>query len=250
MDRQPTRSKRVTKDRRFDKTQLRASSHGRTVHRDYAAHFFRWGWVARQIKQGESVLDIGCGQDQPLLYILGSRKQTVPDVYVGVDLNNIPNKSHVNWADVIDGFDFVTNGESFMMANYTPFDKAVCFEVIEHMCPGDGARLLQQIFACLRPGGILYLSTPVFDGLAAANHVHEYTIPELAVAIGVAGFTLLKRIGTFASKPTIVRVLSEPERKMYDEMEEWFGGDVLSTIFAFKYPDASRNNVWVCQRPE
>ena len=247
MLRQPTRSKRVREDRRFDKTQLHAAGHGRTVHRDYAAHFFRWGWVSRQVKQGESILDIGCGQDLPLLYILGSRIQTVPEVYVGVDLNAIPKKSNVRWADIYDNFDFVTNGKK-LEQKYTPFDLAVCFEVIEHMMPEDGAKLLENIHFLLRPEGYLYLSTPVFDGQAAANHLHEYTIPELQLALQAAGFYTERRIGTFASKPAIKPALKPWEREGYDELEEWFGGDVMSTIFAFNHPDQSRNNLWVCKK--
>ena len=225
------------------------------MHRDYAAHFFRWGWVARQIKQGQSVLDIGCGQDQPLLYILGSRMQTVPDVYVGVDLNSIPKKSHVRWADVLDNYDFVTNGKK-LEKYYTPFDVAVCLEVIEHMGTEDGAKLLENISYLLAPGGILYLSTPVFDGQAAANHIHEYTIPELAAAIAGAGFEVKRRIGTFASKPAIRQAAYEARDtaalEVYDRLEQWFGGDVMSTFLAPLYPDASRNNLWVChnRRPE
>lgn len=253
MERQPTRSKRVREVRRFDKTQLHASGHGRTVNRDYAAHFFRWGWVARQVKQGESILDVGCGQDLPLLYILGNRIQTVPDVYVGVDLNQIPKKSGVRWADIYDNFDFVTNGRKLVDDKYTPFDKAICFEVIEHMMPEDGAKLLANLLYALRPGGTLYLSTPIFDGLAAANHLHEYTAPELKIMIEATGFKVTKRIGTFASKPAIRNAMisagDNAGIEVYDRLEEWFGGEVMSTFIAALYPDASRNNLWVCEKP-
>ena len=247
---QPQRSRRVRETRRFDKTQLKAAGHGRTVNRDYAAHFFRWGWAARQIKQGESILDVGCGQDQPLLYVLASRIQTVPDVYVGVDLNRIEKKSACKWADIHDEFDFVNRGKWLVDSEkgYTPFDKAVCFEVIEHMEKADGVQLLENLHYCLRTGGTLYLSTPVFDGYRAANHIHEYTIPELAEMLGTAGFIVTRRIGTFASKPEIRPVLDEHERNVYQRLEEWFGGDVLSTIFASLHPDQSRNNLWCCEK--
>jgi SAM-dependent methyltransferase len=266
--RQPTRSKRVTPERRFDRTQLRLSGHGRTVHRDYASHVLRWnfvvnqlnyiedlftkyGWVHRHVKQGLSILDIGCGQDQPLLYILGARIQTVPEVYVGVDLNPIKNKSRVRWADVLDQFDFVNNWKK-LEDDYTPFDVAVCFEVIEHMSVEDGDRLLAGIFGLLRPGGVAYLSTPVFDGLAAANHIHEYTIPELRQHIEGAGFRVLERYGTFASKPAIKAAMGgKPEQvELYNRLEKWFGGEVMSVLLAPLYPDHSRNNLWVIQKPE
>jgi 2-polyprenyl-3-methyl-5-hydroxy-6-metoxy-1,4-benzoquinol methylase len=293
MERQPTRSKRVREDRRFDKTQLRASGHGRTVHRDYASHvlrwnfvaqqsaqhdqgevdtttpiapylrniFFKYGWVAREVKQGMKILDVGCGQDQPLLYILGARIQTVPELYVGVDLNRIMKKSNVRWARIHDEYNFVDNdwpdrtlGPSHdLREKYGEFDVAVNFEVIEHMAVEDGKRLLTAIFRCLKSGGVLYLSTPVFDGLAAANHIHEYTIPELQAAIETAGFKIEHRYGTFASKYPIWDAMIKAGRpdhlKTYQELEKWFGGDVLATFMAPLYPDASRNNLWVCRKP-
>lgn len=282
---QPTRSKRVVAARRFDKTQLRASGHGRTVHRDYASHalrwsfvandiaerttdayatieeyvhpylqkiFFRYGWVGKEIKQGMKILDVGCGQDQPLLYVLGARIQTVPELYVGVDLNRIMKKSSVRWARIHDEFDFVNNGQQ-LIDKYGPFDVVVNFEVIEHMGTEDGKVMLAKFFSALKPGGRLYLSTPVFDGQAAANHVHEYTIPELKAAIEEAGFTIANRYGTFASKYDITDAMNKAKDieaiKMYNRLEKWFGGDALSVVMAPLYPDASRNNMWVCVKP-
>jgi 2-polyprenyl-3-methyl-5-hydroxy-6-metoxy-1,4-benzoquinol methylase len=307
MERQPTRSKRVREDRRFDKTQLRASGHGRTVHRDYGAHvlrwnfvaeemlqphlsgsaklkateimlesdrlgeveayvpdylrkiFFRYGWVARQVKQGMKILDVGCGQDQPLLYVLGARIQTVPELYVGVDLNRISKKSGVRWAKIYDEYDFIKNfdtqegGRHHLSETHGHFDTITCFEVIEHMSSDDGRTLLSGLRACLADRGRLYLSTPVFDGMAAANHIHEWKIGELQEAIEQAGFVVERRLGTFASKPDIRHAMRKAGRedhlKAYDELEQWFGGDVMSCFMAPLYPDASRNNLWVCKKP-
>ncbi len=270
IERQPTRSKRVREDRRFDKTQLKVSGHGRTVHRDYAAHVLRWnyvvnqasylndiflkyGWVQRQLDAGLSILDIGCGQDQSLLYVIGARKDLVPECYLGIDLNRIAKKSACRWAEIWDEFDFVNNNGK-VLEKYEPFDVATCFEVIEHMAPEDGDKLLAGIFNCLRPGGVAYLSTPVFNGSAAANHIHEYTIPELQEAIERAGFRVEKRLGTFASKPDIKHAMAGAleyscHRTVYHELEQWFGGDVLACFMAPLFPDASRNNMWVIAKP-
>lgn len=271
VSKQPTRSKRVTAERRFDKTQLRISGHGRIVHRDYAAHvlrwrfvanqvsylndiFFKYGWTHRQLEAGLSILDIGCGQDQPLLYVIGARKDLVPECYLGIDLNRIMKKSHVRWAEIWDEFDFVNHHER-VLAKYTPFDVAVCFEVIEHMAPADGDKLLAGIFECLRPGGVAYISTPVFNGLAAANHIHEHTVSELQMAVERAGFKVEKRIGTFASKPDVKAACAangeEGKRhwQTYQELEHWFGGDVMSTFLSALYPDSSRNNLWILVKP-
>jgi 2-polyprenyl-3-methyl-5-hydroxy-6-metoxy-1,4-benzoquinol methylase len=210
--------------------------------------FLKYGWIHRQLRQGLSILDVGCGQNLNLLYALGARIQTVPDLYVGVDLNGLSKKPKVQWADIFDNFDFVTNGKN-LEQKYTPFDVAVCFEVIEHMSPADGLKMLENINFLLRPGGVLYLSTPVFNGSAAANHIHEYTIPELHKAFTNTNFAVDRRIGTFASKPDIKAVLSPAQKEVYGEMEEWFGGDVMATIMAYNHPDQSRNNLWVARKP-
>jgi SAM-dependent methyltransferase len=213
--------------------------------------FFRYGWVAKQVKKGMKILDVGCGQDQPLLYVLGARIQTVPELYVGVDLNNITRKSGVRWSKIYDNFDFTSKWEGIRNA-HGEFDLAVCFEVLEHMAPEDGALLLTAIRGCLRDGGQLFLSTPVFDGMAAANHIHEYEIPELDGLLRAQGFEVVTRYGTFASKPEIRHAMKKAGRedhlKTYDELERWFGGDVISTFMAPLYPDASRNNLWVCKK--
>jgi 2-polyprenyl-3-methyl-5-hydroxy-6-metoxy-1,4-benzoquinol methylase len=297
VERQPTRSKRVVADRRFDKTQLRARGHGRTVHRDYAAHAFRWnftahyiqdlanikialdslnvmctaattqeeldrimklesyiediflkyGWVQRHVKQGLKILDVGCGQDQPLLYVLGARMPTVPELYVGVDLNRIGKKSQVRWAKIHDELDF-TNHTNWLLTTYGEFDLVTCFEVIEHMQVEDGAKLLRGIHKMLEPGGRLFLSTPVFNGSAAANHCHEWTIPELWNELETQGFSILHRYGTFASKYDIYGVLSKEQQATYDKLERYYGNDILSCMYAPLYPDQSRNNLWICSR--
>ena len=77
---QPTR-RVVRPPRRFDQTQLKGSALGYMVHRDYAAHFFRWGWATRFIKAGARVLDLGCGQEQPLAKVLIPRLTYVPKLY-------------------------------------------------------------------------------------------------------------------------------------------------------------------------
>ena len=214
----------------------------------------KYGWVQHEVKQGASVLDVGCGQDQPLLYVLGARLNTVPDCYLGIDLNNITRKSNVRWAEIWDNFDFVSNWET-VLTKYTPFDFAVCLECVEHMMPEDGVKLLKGLFGCLKPGGKLYLSTPVFNGMAAANHLHEYEIEELNQIIHDVGFQVVHRYGTFASKPEIREAMRRAGRThdhlaVYDELSEWFGGELLACLMAPLYPNSSRNNLWVCRRPD
>lgn len=237
-------------NRRFDTTQLHESGHGRRVHRDYAAHFFRWGWVSRFVKSREtSILDVGCGQDTPLVYVLTGSLSTVPSAYVGVDLNKLKKKPGMSWVSGIeDEFSFVDDWRE-IESKYGTFDLVSCFEVIEHMHKSDGLRLLEGIAGCLADDGTAMLSTPVYNGKKmAANHIHEWTIDELAEAIDGAGLRAVERFGTFASWNDIKKVCTADEKMLLDQTGKFYGGDVLACFLAPKYPDASRNNAWVLKK--
>src|SRR4029077_12998145 len=195
-------------DREFDKTSLRANTHGKWVHRDYGAHFFRWGFAGRFVEQGKTdILDVGCGVDVPMIDVLTMPMNQVPHSYVGVDFNNPPQKPPTRtWATLHWNFDFTKNHKKLGQ-----FDLATCFEVLEHMHTEDGLKLLKGLKVCLRPAGKILLSTPVFNGKAAANHLHEYTVPELTAVIGRAGLRVERRFGTFASQRDLKKVAQPAE---------------------------------------
>lgn len=240
-------TKKQNLDRRFDQTQLRESGHGQRVHRDYAAHFFRWGFAAKFVKPGMKVLDLGCGQDLPLHNTLSSSLSTVPQLYVGVDLNRI-NRRGAKWATIKDEFNFIDRYQE-VIDDHGKFDVITCFEMIEHMHAVDGQNLLRAARRCLADGGKFLLSTPVYNGKRmAANHIKEYTIDELRTQISDAGLKITERYGTFASWPEIKKVLTEGERKLYEQLNRYYSHEVLSCFLAPKYPDASRNNIWILEK--
>jgi hypothetical protein len=104
----------------------------------------------------------------------------------------------------------------------------------------------------------------VFDGHQAKNHVHEYTIPELQQLVEAAGFTVVRRYGTFANVATCLPAIErwayerlldrqadvgEGEfiagfRQLWKELQEFHSPDVLANFVAPVIPDESRNNVW------
>lgn len=241
-------SKTVSRDTRdYDTTQLHASGHGRSLHRDYSAHFFRWSFARRFITAKDDVLEVGCGQDRPLASILTGGAAAHVNTYVGVDLNAL--KSSNSQRLTFHGeFNFVERYRELIKNK--KFDVVIHFEVIEHMKVDLGAKMLKACFECLKPGGIMLMSTPCYDGVRhAANHIHEYTVPELQKAVEKAGFKVERRFGTFMDIKNIKKYGTNEQHGLMKCLGEYFDNDALSNIFGPLFPDHSRNNLWVCRRP-
>lgn len=242
-------------DREFDTTQLREAGHGRTLHRDYSAHFWRWSFARRFITAKDDVLEIGCGEDKPLAKILTGGAAAHVNHYTGVDLNKLKpsNSQRLNF---IGEFNFIARYKELLKSKPGGWDVLVNYEVIEHMKVEHGTSLLKSMFECTKAGGVLLLSTPVYDGKRhAANHIHEYTVPELAAAIQKAGYVVEQRFGTFMDIKHIGKVAPNADtellaaiKKVRSGLEQYFDNDAISNIFGCLYPDHSRNNLWVCRK--
>lgn len=245
MEAQPIRRGAPREERRFDQTQLKASKFGYRVHRDYAAHFFKWGFATRHVLPSSRVLEVGCGQDLPLVNVLAMGPRYTPAEYLGVDMN-VLNGHCPPWARTIGKFNFVDQHQELPQEH---FNLGVCIEVIEHMNVEDGRELLTGFRECLisddSQAPVLILSTPVFNGKAAKNHVHEYTIPELRQLLNETGWEVEERFGTFASYPVIRRVVKPAELEILEGIREFYSDEVAACFLAPLYPDHSRNNVWI-----
>jgi len=82
-------TKESSRDARdYDTTQLHEAGHGRTLHRDYSAHFWRWSFARRFITAKHNVLEVGCGEDKPLSKILTGRAAAHVNHYTGFLTSN------------------------------------------------------------------------------------------------------------------------------------------------------------------
>ena len=252
------KTREVSRDERdYDTTQLHMAGHGRTLHRDYSAHFFRWSFARRFITCEDDVLEVGCGEEKPLSKILTGGTAPCVKNYVGVDLNKLK-PSNAKRLTFHGEFNFVERYKELLKEHGgVGFDVLVHFEVIEHINVELGKKFLKAAYECLKPGGVMLMSTPCYDGVRhAANHIHEYTVPELQAAVEKAGFEVEKRFGTFMDIKHIGKVapdfdpsLQDAVKKLRSALGEYYDNDAMSCFFAPLYCDHSRNNLWVCRKP-
>jgi 2-polyprenyl-3-methyl-5-hydroxy-6-metoxy-1,4-benzoquinol methylase len=254
------KTKVVERDARdFDTTQLHEAGHGRTLHRDYSAHFFRWSFARRYIKATDTVLEIGCGQDKPLSKILTGGAAASVGKYVGVDLNKLKPSSSQRLT-FIGEFNFIERFKELLKLHPEGYDVIVCMEVIEHFHSRFMPAFIKAVSACLKPGGKLLLSTPVYDGKRmAANHINEMDVPTLQAHIEKGRLKVARRFGTFMDIKHIGKVepqvpgmdnkkLLEAIKLTRQGLEQYFDNDAISNIFGCLYPDNARNNLWVVEK--
>ena len=243
-------------DRDYDTTQLREAGHGKTLGRDYTAHWHRWSFARRFITAKHNVLEIGCGEDRPLSKILTGGAAAHVNTYVGCDINKLK-PSASQRLTFLGEFNAVERWKELQKLRPEGYDVVVHLEVIEHMAVKHGAALLKTCFNLLKPGGAMLMSTPCYDGKRhAANHIHEYEVAELQKATEKAGFKVERRFGTFMD---IKHIGKSPNAKVFDNklvktladaLGEYYDNDAISCIFAPLYPDHARNNLWVCRKPK
>ena len=263
---QPTSkaSSKVKEHGDYDNTSLDPSVYATKIHRDYLAHVMRWGWIIRQIRRRAGlnkelqIIEVGCGRETSLFKALASgTSPALPKRMTLVDINKLK-ESKVKWTDFRSNFDFVTRWPE-LQAEGLVYDMAVNTEVIEHITTPLGLAMLNGVYQLLAPGGDFFISTPVYNGHRAVNHIREYTVPELQEMLELSGFEVVKRYGTFASWNDIKRgvrsdeSLNEDQKQWflekYNEVADFYGHDVMACYAAPLYPDFSRNNVWHCRKP-
>jgi hypothetical protein len=110
-----------------------------------------------------------------------------------------------------------------------------------------GQALLRIMHDLISPEGTILLSTPVFNGHAAENHIHEYKTLELKGEIEDAGLQVKARYGTFMNIAGI-RQMAQRHQELAMELSEYFDSNAVSCFFAPLYPDLARNNLWVIKR--
>ncbi|MDX1495358.1 MAG: class I SAM-dependent methyltransferase [Longimicrobiales bacterium] len=226
-----------------DTTQLKLENFRFQPHKDYLGHVLRWGFASRFVDRKTRVLDVGCGQEFPFLRSLGgSSASTVPEQYVGVDMNALPEPPARKWADVWEKTD-VAEQTADLLEEYGPFSLIVCFEVYEHVPPRLALPFLRALGELLAEDGRMVFSTPVYchSFKMARNHVNERTKAEVEDDLCRAGFKVVDQFGTFGNYRDYVKMLSREEREAYERQRAFYGDELMGCYLAPRFPEASRN---------
>jgi len=216
------------------------------IHRDYIAHALRWTHVIKYLNAKSryttaQILDIGCGKEVPLAKTMYSSRMIVKD-YLGVDVNKltVPDMFHTGKFPIR-----LISGDITELD--LPKDRNIitCFEIIEHIEPEHVHRVLNKIKEVMTLDGIAFISTPVFNGKAAANHVNEMTYETVGKMLEDHGFEIENRYGTFASITDYKDQLKNWDLELaFDALREYYDVNFLAVIFAPLFPRHSRNVIW------
>ncbi|GAA0546838.1 hypothetical protein GCM10010172_30690 [Paractinoplanes ferrugineus] len=225
-------------------------------------------YIAERCPAGAKVVDICCGRglQLPTLYRYAPGLQQ----YVGLDLaaGNIAEArariAHLDAhyglqrfpiefveCDVSDPWPTAAVGDGFDVAVYT--------SALEHLPRELAIASLQHAAAALRPGGVLYLSTPETPGLAPRPlqyrvHVYEWNSAELEPILAECGLVVQEKVGLLPPSPdetsaALAEEFGEGARTWYQRLRETVSPALLDTVAAAAVPRAATEMLYVCRRP-
>jgi len=239
-------------EREFDQTQLKLAQFQYQPHKDYLGHIFRWGFASRFVTRKTKVLDVGCGQEMPFARSLGgANPSSVPQLYVGCDLNKIKDPVTRKNFNTLDEFNFIKSYRR-IIKKFDKFDLIVNFEVFEHMQMKHGRKMLKGFKKCLSRHGKLVFSMPVYSDRykMAKNHINELRKEEIEKELHKAGFKIIEQFGTFANWNDITKIATKKEILLHKTLGQFYGNEILGCFLSPKYPEAARNITHVCVHEE
>jgi len=243
-------------NREIDKTHLSidVAEQRLFLHRDYIAHCFRWSHIVKYLLtrrqyRGKHILDIGCGKDLPLPRLMYST-MFVDFKYTGCDMNKLT--LHPMLQPAVDNGKIEiellgqTDASVIKDLKFGKADIIISFECLEHMHPRICRRLLANIYELLADDGVVFISTPCFNGSAANNHVSELTYEALGAVLEDLDFNIDSHYGTFISQRDLYTRIKEDEHltKLCHKLNDYYNSEIFSVIFAPLYPELARNVIW------
>ena len=259
----------MKKTREIDKTYLslnKATERG-LIHRDYIAHCLRWTHMLRVCGRKSTevtVIDVGCGVEAPLAKTIYTAKLS-PKLFIGVDagpikpLKSMEKRDEYKWWPSTEFTKEVAEDAMEMIEDFTSGGPiyVTSFEVLEHMHPTKCVETVEAIAEVLhdynewgdRPCEA-YISTPCYNGKAAANHINEMTYEALGSLFERNDLAILDKWGTFASQKDYKDLLSREELDIFNKLSRYYDSNLVSNIFAPMFPSRARNVIWRLGTPD
>lgn len=225
-------------------------------------------FIAERCPTGARVVDVCCGRglQLPTLYRCAGPLER----YVGLDLspdNLAEARATVARLDTAYGASPfpVTFVECDVAQPWPPdavgsgFDVAVYTSALEHLPRELAEASLRHAFAALRPGGLLYLSTPNTPGdpprpLQYRVHVYEWNTAELEPVLTDCGFEVEEQVGLLPPDPervieALTTAYGASACAWYRRLRETVPAALLATVVAAAIPQAATEVLYVCRRP-
>ncbi len=188
-----------------------------------------YNFIVNQIKSTDRVADISCGNGFGTIVLAEKAASAYGCDYSkeAIDYAKEMTKGHSN-------INFKVKDLNIDTIEGRQFDVIVSLETIEHL--KDPARFISMLAACLKPEGILFLSTPNKLHSKHDNpfHINELSYPELARLLKSNGLEVMNLwgavevgdIGSKARKPvSVIATAILPKA-----MREWLGRRVHMTF--------------------
>ncbi len=251
----------------YNKTQLNPDTcfERHVFHRDQFAHYLRWTHALKRLELGMNVLDFGCGSGNMAEVMYRNRYKG--NCYLGLDIRKQTIKTNeekfknVPWI-YFKEVDLCSTYFKLPLSGVNPekslleigFDLITCFEVAEHITKKNVPQFLTNIKKCCSSKTTLLISTPCFDESvgAADNHiingeVCEMTYLEFKNYLIIAGFEIINKWGTFASKRDYKKLIPEDLLPYFNKLNEYYDDNLISNLMAPLFPEQSRNVLWECK---
>lgn len=220
-------------------------------------------FIAERCPAGAAVVDVCCGRGLQLPVL--ARYAPHIDRYVGLDISprNLDEARHriadldrsTGWRFRIDLVECDVAGK---WPELTPFDVAVYTSALEHLPREQAVASLRNACAALRPGGVMFLSTPNTPGPAPRPlqhrvHVYEWNSEELLPVLADCGFTVHDIVGLL---PPVSADIAEIVGNAYgpgaarwlDRMRRVVPEPFLGPVVASALPDDAAEVMYVCAR--
>jgi len=207
------------------------------------SHLFRYAYALKNIKNKDTILDIGCGYCNLKLMLYRNRYKIK---YIGIDIS-LPALKYAISQKTTNPYLLIKKDISLGLPfNLESIDKIIMFEVIEHFEKDVAIKILKEAHRVIKNNGTFLLSTPnkINENKLYEDHIYEWKLSELKETLNSIGFTIIDTFGCYYNKDSLH--LSKIENEVYLNFKRFLPPSILNQIFASAHPEYSNSIVLKC----